>query len=201
MTQMGRGERTAARTGAAQTATGGRGIRIGEAAAACAVSPDALRYYERLGLLPKAARTSGGFRVYGPEIRARVEFIRQAQTLGLTLREIRDIVGADGRGGLARCRRVRDLLTKHLVDLDARLAALRALRRTLLASLARCDEVLRAEAAGECPVVDALRVGSKGAQPGPAPVAFTPAREARRKADRRRVGLVEGPGGSRRSST
>lgn len=143
-----------------------RGLRIGEAASACAVSPDALRYYERLGLLPKAPRTSGGFRVYGPEVTSRVAFIRQARALGLTLREIRDIVGADRGGGVERCRRVRDLLTRHLRELDARLRALRALRRTLAASLGRCEEVLRARAGGECPVVDTLRAGSVGGADG-----------------------------------
>ncbi len=145
-------------------------LHIKDAAAACGVSPDALRYYERLGLLPRAPRTSGGFRVYGPEVAARVAFIRQARALGLTLREIRDIVGADRGGGIARCRRVRDLLTRHLGELDERLAALRALRRTLAASLARCEEVLRTQG-DECPVVDTLHaraVGRAGREPGEA---------------------------------
>jgi MerR family copper efflux transcriptional regulator len=137
--------------------TAARGLRIGAAAAACGVSPDALRYYERLGLLPKASRTSGGFRVYGPEVTTRVAFIRQARALGLTLAEIRDIVGAERGGGAARCRRVRDLLARHLQELDARVAALKALRRTLAASLERCEQVLGADTAGECPVVDTLR--------------------------------------------
>lgn len=68
------------------------GYQIGEVAARSGLTPDTLRYYERLGLLSPAGRTSGGFRVYSQQTLERLRFIKQAQALGFTLREIRDLV-------------------------------------------------------------------------------------------------------------
>ena len=79
------------------------GFRIGEVAARAGVSIDALRYYERLKLLPRAQRSAGGFRLFGPESIERVQFIKHAQELGLTLGKKRpplkrgDKTNADGR--------------------------------------------------------------------------------------------------------
>jgi MerR family mercuric resistance operon transcriptional regulator len=64
--------------------------RIGEVAIRAGVSVDAVRYYERLKLLPRARRMSGGFRVFGVESVQRVQFIKQAHELGLTVDEIKD---------------------------------------------------------------------------------------------------------------
>ena len=69
-------------------------LRIGAVAAAAGLTPDAVRYYERVGLLPKAPRTGGRLRVYPRETIARLRFIRQAKGLGLELREIRRSPGA-----------------------------------------------------------------------------------------------------------
>ena len=69
----------------------GRVLRIGELAVASGLTRDALRYYERKGLLPRSRRTSGGFREYDSGAVDRVRFIKQAQAHGLTLRGIRDL--------------------------------------------------------------------------------------------------------------
>ena len=71
-------------------------FRIGEVASGAGVSVDTVRYYERLKLLPRARRTSGGFRVFGVESVQRVQFIKQAQELGLTLDEIKGLLATDG---------------------------------------------------------------------------------------------------------
>ncbi len=127
---------------------------IGELAARTGLSPDTLRYYERLGLLPRAPRTSGGFRLYSGETVERLRFIQRAQSVGLTLDEIHDLVTFDGQGGIKRCQRVRDLVAIKLQDLEAKLAELRAFRRTLRESLELCDRTLAQHANGECPVVE-----------------------------------------------
>src|SRR6266852_7603793 len=89
-------------------------FRIGELATRAGVSIDAVRYYERLKLLPRAGRTAGGFRLFGPESVERVQFIKQAQELGLTLDEIKGLLAT---GGAEECRRVRDLLGKKIGEL------------------------------------------------------------------------------------
>ncbi|MBI1940194.1 MAG: MerR family DNA-binding protein [Acidobacteria bacterium] len=62
------------------------------------VSSKTLRYWESLGLMPRAARSHTGYRLFGPECVGRVEFIRKAQSLGLTLREVGEIFELSRRG-------------------------------------------------------------------------------------------------------
>ena len=135
--------------------------RIGELAAGSGLTRDTLRYYERLGLLSPPQRTSGGFRVYPPQTLDRLRFIKQAQTLGLTLHEIHDLVTYQDQRGLKRCRRVRDLLRAKLAELQAKLIELEEFRSTLSGYLQECERTL-AEQGGperaepECPVMETL---------------------------------------------
>ena len=71
-------------------------FRIGEVAMRAGVSVDALRYYERVKLLPHAKRSSGGFRLFGFDAIERVQFIKQGQELGLTLDEIKGLLATGG---------------------------------------------------------------------------------------------------------
>lgn len=138
--------------------------QIGELAARSGLTPDALRYYERLGLLAPPQRTSGGFRVYTVATVDRLRFIKQAQTLGLTLHEIGTLVSYQDQGGLRRCRQVRDLLRLKLVELKAKLTELEEFRSTLSGYLAGCErtvsDVANAETQAEpcCPVIEDLRI-------------------------------------------
>ena len=77
-------------------------FRIGEAAAHAGVSPDTLRYYERRGALPKAARTSAGYRVYSEEAVVRVQFARNALRFGFSLKL--GTLPSTGRGPSTRSR-------------------------------------------------------------------------------------------------
>ena len=126
-------------------------LKIGELAARAGVSVDALRYYERMKLLPRPRRTSGGFRVFNHDHIERVRFIRQAQELGFSLEEIKGLLAT---GGADECRKVRNLLRIKLAELDDRLKAMKGFRRGLAKQLSACDEEL--ELHGEsacCPVV------------------------------------------------
>src|SRR6476646_5576183 len=103
-------------------------LQIGEVAKRAGVSIDTLRYYEKLKLLHRPARTSGGFRLFAPENVERVRFIRQAQELGFSLHEIKGLLTT---GGAEECRKVRDLLRRKLTELDDRLKAMKGFRRVL----------------------------------------------------------------------
>lgn len=72
-------------------------LRIGELAAATELTPDTLRYYERLGLLAKPQRSAGGFRLFGRDAVERVRFVKQAQALGLALKSDNWLVRDAGR--------------------------------------------------------------------------------------------------------
>ena len=126
-------------------------LRIGELAARAGVSIDALRYYERLKLLPRAQRSAGGFRLFGSESIERVQFIKHAQELGLTLGEIKGLLAS---GSAEECNRVRDLLTKKIEELDARMDSMRKFRRVLASHLIECERELSERGQNACcPVV------------------------------------------------
>jgi DNA-binding transcriptional MerR regulator len=137
-------------------------FRIGELASRSGVTRDALRFYERRGLLPVPHRTSGGFRVYPADAVERLRFIKRAQIVGLTLQEIAALVTHRSDSGLRRCRQVRDLLRLKVADLDTKLSELQAFRTTLSDYLDQCERTIagagkgNAEAAAHCPVIDTL---------------------------------------------
>ena len=130
--------------------------RIGAIASATGLTPDTIRYYERLGLLSKPSRTDGGFRVYGPDTVARIRFIKQAQKLGLELKEIRDLLRPANGRRREQCQRVRSVLAKHLADVEDRLRELQAYRETLQTALQQCDRALDMKETIPCPVVTEL---------------------------------------------
>jgi len=138
-------------------------LKIGELAAHAGVSVDALRYYERMKLLPRPRRTSGGFRVFNHDHIERVRFIKQAQELGFSLEEIKGLLAT---GGADECRKVRNLLRIKLAELDDRLKAMKGFRRVLAKQLSACDEEL--ELHGEsacCPVVGVKATRSQDRNP------------------------------------
>ena len=88
-------------------------MRIGELAQAAGTTAKTLRFYEDQGLLLPAARTGSGYRDYGPETLARLDFIHRGQAAGLTLAQIRQILQIRDTG-TAPCEHVRELLGMRL---------------------------------------------------------------------------------------
>ena len=116
-----------------------RNYRIGEIAARTGVSVETLRYYEKRRLLNAPARTQAGYRVYSDAVVHQVKFIKQAQSLGLTLDDIQQLAAGRMRTNHApSCRKVRNLLTGRIEDIDARIRELREFRHTLHEHLAAC---------------------------------------------------------------
>jgi DNA-binding transcriptional MerR regulator len=131
-------------------------MRIGEVAAATGVTVEALRYYERQGLLPPPPRTQSGVRRYGPDAVARVGFIKQAQRLGLTLKDIQQLTFAGSRKTRGSCAKIRNVLAERIADLDGRVAELQQFRQTLCEYLSDCDRALGAANDADCPTVQRL---------------------------------------------
>ena len=129
---------------------------IGSLASACGVTPDTVRFYEREGLLPRARRTASRYRVYGADDEARLKFIRRAQSIGLTLDDIRGLLRHHDARTPGECRRVATLLRERIAGLDRKVAELKAFRKLLQENLERCE----AAHSDECPVVIDLS-GSK----------------------------------------
>src|SRR5262245_14110833 len=109
-------------------------IRIGDLARQAGVSPDTLRHYERLGLLPTPTRSANGYREYAPSALARVQLVQRALACGFTLRELATVLQQRDRGQTP-CRRVRALAAEKLAGMERELTELRsrceALRETL----------------------------------------------------------------------
>jgi DNA-binding transcriptional MerR regulator len=136
------------------------GFRIGEVAKRAGVSIDTIRYYEKRSLLPRAPRSSGGYRVFTPDAIGRVRFIKQAQEIGLTLDEIRTLLTG---GGAGECRHVSDVLRSKLADIDQRMKALREFRRMLSRHLRSCeDELAKRGEAATCPVLIEINYAARG---------------------------------------
>lgn len=116
-------------------------LRIGELAERAGVSADSVRHYERLGLLPPAARTDGGYRLFPPAAVDRVQLIRSAVRVGFSLRQLAAFLGERQAGG-APCRKVRDAAERILAGVDAQIAELKATRNALTAMVRDWDERL-----------------------------------------------------------
>ncbi len=122
---------------------GRRMLKIGEVSKRSGVGVEALRFYEKSGLLDKPSRTFSGYRVYGEDVLERLAFIKQAQALGFSLEEIRRIV-EDARKGQSPCDEVREIVRRRMEELDERLRELQRHRRELKQTLEEWDKVGRA---------------------------------------------------------
>src|SRR5881397_1489109 len=113
------------------------GLRSSELASQGGVNRETVRYYERRGLLPKPPRTAAGYRTFDADAVRRLRFIKQAQALGFSLKEIRELFALrfDPR---ASCADVRRRAEAKIADIDEKLRALRAMKRTLLRITAAC---------------------------------------------------------------
>lgn len=122
---------------------GRRMLKIGEVSRRSGIGIEALRFYEKSGLLDSPARTFSGYRVYGEEVLERLSFIKRAQALGFSLDEIRRIVD-DARRGESPCDEVREIVQRRMAELDERLRELHRYRKELKSTIEEWDKVGRA---------------------------------------------------------
>lgn len=109
---------------------------IGTLAERTGTSRDTIRYYEQVGVLPEPERTDAGYRLYGGDDVERLAFVAQAQTLGLTLDEIREVLEMVDEGR-EPCVHVRERLRAHLREVRRKIRELHGLESRLEGALER----------------------------------------------------------------
>jgi DNA-binding transcriptional MerR regulator len=112
-------------------------LKVSQLAEKAGVSADTVRYYEKEGLLVEPGRTHSGYRQYDEAAIERLHFIRGAQTLGLKLADIKELLDIRDRGACP-CGHTRQLLEKRVAQIYAEIRDLRALKRELQ-SMERLD--------------------------------------------------------------
>jgi DNA-binding transcriptional MerR regulator len=127
---------------------------IGEAARLSGCTPEAIRYYEREGVVPPPARTgSGRYRYYRNSDVGRLRFLRRARELGFSLAEVRNLLLLAEGDPHRSCADVDRLARAHLGQVKAKLAQLSALRDRLTDVIGRCQGGF---AVSDCRILDAL---------------------------------------------
>ena len=123
-------------------------LRSGQLARMSGVSTDLLRHYERIGVLPAAARAPNGYRLYPPQSAKRVRAVRSSLALGFSLAELSRIFALREHGGIP-CRKVRALAEEKLHHVEQSLTELRALRRQIRETLRLWDQRLAEAGRGQ----------------------------------------------------
>lgn len=127
-------------------------LMIGDLAKQGRVHVETIRYYERQGLLPKPPRTTSGYRLFPPDALRRLRFIRQAQQLGFTLKEIKELLSLRVRPGVT-CGEVRKRAEAKIPGIDDKIRSLQAMRKTLVELIGRCSA---RSPLSECPILESL---------------------------------------------
>ena len=127
-------------------------LSIGQLARQGGVHRETIRYYERRGLIPRPPRSGAGYRRFPLETLRRVRFIKRAQALGFSLREIKDLLALRARAD-ATCDNVQARAAAKITAIDEKLRHLTAMRRSLTDLIASCKH---RDASAACPILDSL---------------------------------------------
>ncbi|WP_432359749.1 Hg(II)-responsive transcriptional regulator [Sporosarcina sp. UB5] len=128
-------------------------LHIGELAEKCRVNKETIRYYERLGLIPKPSRTESGYRIYTEQTVDRLNFIKRIQVLGFTLKEIDKLIGVVDRDE-AKCRDMYDFTVYKIEEIQRKIQELKRLEQMLIDLKERCPEN---KDIYECPIIETLQ--------------------------------------------
>ncbi|MGP0628808.1 MerR family transcriptional regulator [Nitrospina sp. 32_T5] len=113
---------------------------------------ETIRYYEKVGMLPKPRRTEGGHRVYNETHARRLQFIRRARALGFSLKDVRRLLTLS-EGRKKSCGKVKTLAETHLEDIQSRIRDLKAMEKVLKQLVNQCTGRI----APDCPIIDSLQ--------------------------------------------
>ncbi len=127
---------------------------IGELASEAGVGVETIRYYERIGLIPKPRQMLRGWRRYPQETLRLLQYIRQGQSLGFSLHQLADLL-ANTRDGAPRfCIAFRGAVEEKITELEEKIAALSQQRAQLQDFVVACKQ---REANNQCPILESLR--------------------------------------------
>ncbi len=124
-------------------------LTIGRIARSAGVNIETVRYYQRRGLVALPPKRQRGFRYYTPATAGRVRFIKRAQALGMSLKEVQRLMKLDAKGA---CTENRSLAVAKLALVEKKLLDLAKLRDVLRALVAACDQPHGAS----CPIIEQL---------------------------------------------
>jgi len=125
---------------------------IGQVAREAGIGVETVRFYEREGLLKEPARRASGYRQFDSDAVARLRFIKQAQRLGFTLREIKDLLALSLNPESTRAQ-VREHAEAKIADIEARISELKRMKKALVPLIAACDGKGKLEG---CPILAAI---------------------------------------------
>jgi MerR family mercuric resistance operon transcriptional regulator len=135
----------------ANTRSRGWNLTIGALSERTGVHIETIRYYERVGLLARPARSAGGHRLYADTHQRRLVFIRRSRELGFSIDQIRGLLGLE-RGHNLTCAEVKALAQQRIAEIRHKMKDLKRLERVLTNLAAQCHS----GEAPECPILDAL---------------------------------------------
>ena len=130
-------------------------LTIGELAKQGGVNLETIRYYERVGLMPRPPRTQAGYRIFPDDATRRLRFVKRAQELGFSLREIKELLALRIEPGKTRAD-VRRRARAKIEDIDKKLRTLRKMKSALVKLTAAChgDGSL-----SDCPILEGIEHG------------------------------------------
>jgi MerR family mercuric resistance operon transcriptional regulator len=134
-------------------ATADNRLAIGELSRRTGVGVEAIRYYERIALMPRPPRTEGGRRAYRAEDLRILVFIKRSRELGFRLDDIRALLALRASKGC--CMDVKAISGRHLEVVRTKMHGLVELEKVLAAIVARCPD----DESSDCPILDALELG------------------------------------------
>ncbi|MCR4289502.1 MAG: Hg(II)-responsive transcriptional regulator [Candidatus Scalindua sp.] len=126
-------------------------LTTGQLAKETGVNIETIRYYERCGLIPEPPRKVSGYRKFSPKYIERIFFIKRAQALGFTLKEIFDLLAvADGKPA---CKNIRKFAEDKVADIETRMHDLQKMKMVLKDLIKKC---LGKRKISECPIIESL---------------------------------------------
>jgi MerR family mercuric resistance operon transcriptional regulator len=126
-------------------------MQVGAIAARTGVNIETMRYYERIGILPKPFRSDGGHRIYTTQQEQRLSFIRRSRELGFSLDEVRALLSLS-EADHQNCAAVYDLTVSHLGQVRQKIADLKRMERALKSMAAECAQ----GTLPQCPIIETL---------------------------------------------